>query len=90
MTYREELLELIERNRQNWRANAACDGADDALFFPEKGKTSREAKRICSGCEVRTECLAYALESGQKFGIWGGVSETERRKIRRKLQEEIT
>jgi len=52
-------------------------------FFPEKGGSTREAKRICSGCEVRAECLEYALANDERFGIWGGLSERERRRVRR-------
>ena len=54
------------------------------LFFPERGASTREAKEVCRGCVVREDCLEYALANGEKFGIWGGLSERERRKIRRR------
>lgn len=66
-----------------WQADALCAQTDPEAFFPEKGGSTREAKRICEGCEVRSECLDYALENDERFGIWGGLSERERRKLRR-------
>ena len=66
-----------------WQADALCAQTDPEAFFPEKGGSTREAKRICDGCEVRSECLDYALANDERFGIWGGLSERERRKLRR-------
>lgn len=66
-----------------WQADALCAQTDPEAFFPEKGGSTREAKRICDGCEVRSECLEYALANDERFGIWGGLSERERRKLRR-------
>jgi len=67
----------------SWKRNANCLGVDPDLFFPERGASTREAKRVCSACVVQTECLEYALANGEKFGIWGGKSERERRKVRK-------
>ena len=66
-----------------WQERALCAQTDPEAFFPEKGGSTREAKRICSGCEVRAECLEYALAHDERFGIWGGLSERERRRLRR-------
>ncbi len=66
-----------------WMEQARCLDADPEAFFPEKGGSTREAKRICSACEVREECLEYALANDERFGIWGGMSERERRRLRR-------
>ena len=66
-----------------WRLDALCAETDPEAFFPEKGGSTREAKRVCSGCEVRAECLEYALANDERFGIWGGLSERERRRLRR-------
>ncbi len=66
-----------------WAADAKCLQADPETFFPEKGGSTREAKRICMQCDVRDECLDYALENDERFGIWGGLSERERRKLKR-------
>ena len=68
---------------QSWQAYANCLGVDPDLFFPERGASTREAKEVCRGCVVREDCLEYALRNGEKFGIWGGMSERERRRIRR-------
>jgi WhiB family redox-sensing transcriptional regulator len=67
----------------DWQERALCAQTDPEAFFPEKGGSTREAKRICAGCEVRAECLEYALANDERFGIWGGLSERERRRLRR-------
>ena len=67
-----------------WQRSANCLGVDPDLFFPERGGSTREAKEVCRGCMVRQECLQYALDNGEKFGIWGGLSERERRRLRRR------
>lgn len=66
-----------------WQARANCMGVDPDLFFPERGASTREAKEVCRGCIVQEDCLEYALANGEKFGIWGGLSERERRRVRR-------
>ncbi|WP_426574080.1 WhiB family transcriptional regulator [Aquihabitans sp. McL0605] len=68
---------------KGWQDFANCLGVDPDLFFPERGASTREAKEVCKGCVVREDCLEYALANGEKFGIWGGLSERERRRIRR-------
>lgn len=67
-----------------WRDKALCAEVDPEAFFPEKGGSTREAKRVCRACEVRAECLDYALEHQERFGIWGGFSERERRRLARR------
>jgi WhiB family redox-sensing transcriptional regulator len=62
-----------------------CAQVDPEIFFPEKGGSTRDPKRVCRSCEVRAECLDYALEHEERFGIWGGMSERERRGLRRRL-----
>jgi WhiB family redox-sensing transcriptional regulator len=76
-------LQEDEGDEQDWQERALCAQTDPEAFFPEKGGSTREAKRICSGCEVRAECLEYALTHDERFGIWGGLSERERRRLRR-------
>ena len=76
-------LPMAETEELSWQERALCAETDPESFFPEKGGSTREAKRICSTCEVRRECLEYALENDERFGIWGGLSERERRRIRR-------
>ncbi len=66
-----------------WMLEARCLDADPEAFFPEKGGSTREAKRICATCPVRTECLEHALANDERFGIWGGLSERERRRAKR-------
>ncbi len=70
-------------DEDQWQERALCAQTDPEAFFPEKGGSTREAKRICMGCEVRDECLDYALAHDERFGIWGGLSERERRRLKR-------
>ncbi len=68
---------------RSWVLRANCVGIDAELFFPDRGEPTRHAKAVCAGCEVRAECLDYALETGKMLGVWGGTSERERRSLRR-------
>ena len=77
--------QLDEPDQQEWQERALCAQTDPEAFFPEKGGSTREAKRICAGCEVRAECLEYALAFDERFGIWGGLSERERRRLKRQV-----
>ena len=72
-----EVADLLG-NAPEWQERALCSQTDPEAFFPEKGGSTREAKRICSRCDVKTDCLEYALGHDERFGIWGGLSERER------------
>lgn len=72
-----------ETEEFTWQDRALCAQTDPEAFFPEKGGSTREAKRVCRSCEVRSECLEYALQHDERFGIWGGLSERERRRLKR-------
>ena len=76
-TYNEVALRPFDD--QPWAADASCRHSDPDLFFPERGHSTREAKLVCAGCPVRVECLDYALDNSIKYGIWGGLSEHQRR-----------
>jgi WhiB family redox-sensing transcriptional regulator len=71
-------------NELEWQERALCAQTDPEAFFPEKGGSTREAKRVCLTCDVRGDCLEYALGNDERFGIWGGLSERERRKLKRR------
>jgi len=77
-------LPLEEAEELTWQERALCAQTDPEAFFPEKGGSTREAKRVCLTCEVRAECLEYALGHDERFGIWGGLSERERRKLKKR------
>lgn len=78
-----ELAWLLEQRTGEWQERALCAQTDPEAFFPDKGGSTREAKRICLGCEVQAKCLEYALDHDERFGIWGGLSERERRRLRK-------
>jgi WhiB family redox-sensing transcriptional regulator len=71
---------------QSWAERGLCAQVDPETFFPEKGGSTRKAKKVCRACDVRAECLGYALEHDERFGIWGGLSERERRRLKREGQ----
>ena len=73
-----------DANPLAWQADAVCAQTDPEAFFPEKGGSTRDAKRICAGCDVKQQCLEYALANDERFGIWGGLSERERRKLKKR------
>lgn len=82
MTAIVDIFAGIDHADLEWQKGAVCAQVDPELFFPEKGQTSKVAKAICASCDVRQQCLEYALETGQVFGVWGGLGEAERRRVR--------
>lgn len=83
-------LEVQPVSKSSWEIDAVCATADPESWFPERGGSSSTAKKICSGCPVRRPCLMYSLEADERFGVWGGYSERERRIIKRSRQEFLT
>ncbi len=80
---RTTILDLLEPEVLAWHEQALCAQTDPEAFFPEKGGSTREAKRVCTTCDVRVDCLEYALDKDERFGIWGGLSERERRRLKK-------
>jgi len=72
-----------EQGEGHWQGRALCAQTDSEAFFPEKGGSTKEAKRVCAACDVAAQCLQYALDNDERFGIWGGLSERERRKLKK-------
>lgn len=64
-----------------WTEQALCTQVDGDLFFPEMGGSTAEAKAVCRKCPVRVECLEWALDHHERYGVWGGLSERERRRL---------
>ena len=78
------LVNLADLRELRWQDQAVCaEIGDPDLFFPDKGASTRDAKKVCQGCDVRAECLGYALDTGQSHGVWGGTSPEEREQIQR-------
>ncbi len=88
MTTRAMLI-LLAQPRPEWFTRAACIGVDPDLFFPERGESLDRAKAVCRRCPVCHDCLEFSLAMpAERFGIWGGTSERERRLIRAKRHRE--
>ena len=68
-------------NDEPWVADALCAQTDPEVFFPQKGEKPKDAKKVCLGCEVRFDCLDYALRNHENYGVWGGHTERERRQL---------
>jgi WhiB family redox-sensing transcriptional regulator len=70
---------------QPWYDQAACldPDVDPEIFFPGDGERAEPAKRICQGCPVMDECRDWALANDERFGVWGGLSERERRRVKK-------
>ena len=82
------LAALADREDLAWQDLALCAETDPDSFYVEKGGDTRPAKRVCMRCEVRVQCLEYALERDERYGIWGAKSERERRIIKRQREQE--
>ena len=78
---------VITYDPNDWRQDAACRDLDTAVFFPENDEEVATALAVCATCPVREACLEFALVTRQDDGIWGGLTETERRRVRRRRQE---
>lgn len=70
-----------------WQDDALCAQTDPEAFLPKKGGSTKAAKKVCALCLVRSECLEYALKNSESFGVWGGLSERERRKLRKERRQ---
>ena len=68
----------------SWWDRAACKGKGTGMWYPARGESAQPAKEICSTCEVKKICEQYAVDNGERFGIWGGKSERQRKRARRK------
>lgn len=86
----EDVAPRFIRTDEPWMADALCAQTDPEAFFPEKGGSVAAAKATCGRCEVREQCLEYALRTRPKFGVWGGLTERELRRERRRLDDEAT
>lgn len=88
-------MKFLSATQMRWQLRAACRGPHSAAFYPpldkekraEKRKREHQAKQICATCSAVSECLAYALEIGEKHGIWGGLNEIERQQLLQTPQE---
>lgn len=77
-------MEILGFLAEPWADQALCAQTDPEMFFPDKGGTPAPAKRVCMACPVRSECLEFALANEVRHGVWGGLSERERRKVNKR------
>ncbi len=68
-----------------WQERAACFGIDPDVFFPISEEEAGPALTYCGSCRIREECLAWALKNGERYGVWGGMTEQQRRRIARRV-----
>ena len=80
----QQINAFAEEEDRPWAAQAECRGEDPTLFFPGPDDESEPALAICQRCPVTEECLAYAIEARERYGIWGGTTERQRRRIMRR------
>jgi WhiB family redox-sensing transcriptional regulator len=75
-----------DRLLEGWYLRGACRGLESSIFYPDPAQAAEEARAldVCSGCEVRSECLEHALARRESTGIWGGTTERDRRRILRR------
>lgn len=73
----------------DWYEDALCAQTDPEAFFPEKGGSTRNAKAMCLRCDVREQCLEAAIDRDERFGIWGAMSERDRRKEKKRREEAV-
>jgi WhiB family transcriptional regulator, redox-sensing transcriptional regulator len=83
-------MSSLERiDEEHWRFRAACQGERGALFYPPlrpekkavRNAREQRAKQVCATCDVRAECLDQAVRNGERYGVWGGLTDVERRKL---------
>lgn len=84
----EELTPEPQPHTSSWREAGLCAQTDPEVFFPDKGGSTTSARAVCQSCDVRQQCLEYALAHDERFGIWGGLSERERRRLKRSRREQ--
>lgn len=75
---------------QDWKQRGRCAETDPESFFPDQGGTARPAKQVCQGCEVIAQCLQYALTHDEKYGVWGGMSERERNRLKKSRRLKVS
>ena len=78
-----EMHYIVDEERP-WEAEAACRGMDPSIFFPVNEEDALDAIAVCGACPVRDECLSWALETRERFGVWGGMTEKQRRSMLRR------
>jgi len=68
-----------------WQERAACFGVDSDIFFPISEEEAGPALTFCDSCRIKEECLAWALKNGERYGVWGGLTEQQRRRLQRQV-----
>ncbi|MHB8513064.1 MAG: WhiB family transcriptional regulator [Actinomycetota bacterium] len=74
----------MDDDRYNWQEDGACRGVEPEVFFPVAEEEAWRAKEICGVCDVKAQCLVFALQNRERYGVWGGVTEKERIDLHRR------
>jgi WhiB family redox-sensing transcriptional regulator len=82
-------VRTVAAGRPDWMLQGDCARTDPEAFFPEVGGSTRRAKDICRGCDVQEQCLNYALDNNERWGIWGGTSEKDRQQLRERKPKTV-
>lgn len=80
-------ISFVPEEMSAWRSRGACNGLDPDLFFPSVNENAPTAKRVCADCPVIRQCGEWAIAHNEQSGVWGGMSEKERKRIRRQRKE---
>jgi len=78
------MARLLRADLRPWADRALCGQTDPEIFFPDSDTQASEARAICARCQVRSQCLSYAMDAGENHGIWGGLDPQERQRLRRR------
>jgi WhiB family redox-sensing transcriptional regulator len=86
----EKIIDQQVTGAEEWQERSLCRQTDPEAFFPERGQSNRAAKAVCRACPVREQCLDYAIRNREQHGIWGGLSDRERRRVYKVLDQRET
>ena len=78
-----EILQVPINEERPWMVFGACRGKEPDIFFPQTAGEAQQAVAVCNTCAVKQECLDYSLEARERFGVWGGITEKQRRQLLR-------
>ena len=85
LEHQTQIIPIPITEERPWVVFSACRDKDPDLFFPDARSDTKEALAICASCPVRVDCLEYAIETDVRFGVWGGLTDKQRRRLVRSM-----